>query len=85
MHLGKNDIPRQESELLKQEFCLLFKALESSGKAIFIYLELLGLHSWLQSQCTRRNNGFINNFKFFWERSALFKRDGLHPTVTDVD
>ena len=92
VHVGTNDTARQQSELTKQDFNDLFKLLSRCGVTIFIsgpiatlsrgsgrFSRLLSLHTWLQSACTAHNIGFIDNFNLFWNRSPLFKTDGVHP------
>lgn len=92
VHVGTNDLPQQQSELLKCDFMHLFKILKLSGKEVFIsgplptvgrggsrFSRLLQLHTWLQSQCCCLQFGFIDSVNLFWECYPLFKHDGLHP------
>ncbi|KAM3620758.1 uncharacterized protein V6R79_001615 [Siganus canaliculatus] len=91
IHAGTNDIARQQSELLKQDFRDLFNSISQSQVTVFIsgptptcgrgigsFSRLLSLNTWLSSACSSHHVGFINNFDLFWERRHLFGPDGLH-------
>lgn len=91
VHVGSNDTSRRQSELTKTHFLDLLNFLSSCGKSVFIsgptptvargvegFSRILSLHTWLQSTCSTRNIHFIDNFNLFWNRSPLFKNDGLH-------
>ena len=92
VHVGTNDITRQQSELTKNDFKDLFNFLSSCGKSVFIsgpiptlargagrFTRILSLNTWLQSACNAYNVGFIDNFNLFWNRFSFFRRDGVHP------
>uniref|UniRef100_A0AAX7UZR1 SGNH hydrolase-type esterase domain-containing protein n=1 Tax=Astatotilapia calliptera TaxID=8154 RepID=A0AAX7UZR1_ASTCA len=91
IHIGTNDIPKQQSELLKLDFLELFSLLgqlqvsafisgptPTCGRGIGHFSRLLSLNTWLSSACISHGVGFINNFDAFWERRHLFGADGLH-------
>ncbi|CAI5691694.1 unnamed protein product [Oreochromis niloticus] len=91
IHIGTNDIPKQQSELLKLDFLQLFSLLgqlqvsafisaptPTCGRGIGRFSRLLSLNTWLSSACVSHGVGFINNFDAFWERRHLFGADGLH-------
>ncbi|KAL7399563.1 hypothetical protein ABVT39_026631 [Epinephelus coioides] len=91
IHAGMNNIARQQSELLKQDFRHLFNSISQSQMTVFIsgptptcgrgigsFSRLLSLNTWLSSACNFHHVGFINNFDVFWERRHLFGPDGLH-------
>uniref|UniRef100_A0A3B4EQY9 SGNH hydrolase-type esterase domain-containing protein n=1 Tax=Pundamilia nyererei TaxID=303518 RepID=A0A3B4EQY9_9CICH len=91
IHIGTNDIPKQQSELLKLDFLQLFSLLgqlqvsafisgptPTCGRGIGRFSRLLSLNTWLSSACVSHGMGFINNFDAFWERRHLFGADGLH-------
>uniref|UniRef100_A0A3P9B484 SGNH hydrolase-type esterase domain-containing protein n=1 Tax=Maylandia zebra TaxID=106582 RepID=A0A3P9B484_9CICH len=91
IHIGTNDIPKQQSELLKLDFLQLFSLLgqlqvsafisgptPTCGRGIGHFSRLLSLNTWLSSACVSHSLGFINNFDAFWERRHLFGADGLH-------
>ncbi len=90
IHVGKNDIRKGQSELLKQDFNELFETLQSLKVQSFIsgplpargtnmFSRLLGLNTWLQRTCSTKGVNFIDNFNIFWGHRQLFKLDGLHP------
>uniref|UniRef100_A0AAX7U0Y4 SGNH hydrolase-type esterase domain-containing protein n=1 Tax=Astatotilapia calliptera TaxID=8154 RepID=A0AAX7U0Y4_ASTCA len=91
IHIGTNDIPKQQSELLKLDFLELFSLLgqlqvsafisgptPTCGRGIGRFSRLLSLNTWLSSACVSHGVGFINNFDAFWERRHLLGADGLH-------
>ncbi|CAI5670854.1 unnamed protein product [Oreochromis niloticus] len=91
IHIGTNDIPKQQSELLRLDFLQLFSLLgqlqvsafisgptPTCGRGIGRFSRLLSLNTWLSSACVSHGVGFINNFDAFWERRHLFGADGLH-------
>ncbi len=90
IHVGKNDIRKGQSELLKQDFSELFETLQRLEVQSFIsgplpargtnmFSRLLGLNTWLQRTCSTKGVNFIDNFNIFWGQRQLFKLDGLHP------
>ncbi len=90
IHVGKNDIRKGQSELLKQDFSELFETLQRlevqsliSGplpaRGTNMFSRLLGLNTWLQRTCSTKGVNFIDNFNIFWGHRQLFKLDGLHP------
>ena len=94
IHVGTNNLAREQSELTKKDFNGLLSFLCSCGKSVFIsgpiltvvhgaghFSRLLSLHSWLQSASTALHIGFIDHFNLFWEHSAFFRSDGLHPNT----
>ncbi len=90
IHVGKNDIRKGQSELLKQDFSELFETLQRLEVQSFIsgplpargtnmFSRLLELNTWLQRTCSTKGVNFIDNFNIFWGHRQLFKLDGLHP------
>ncbi len=90
IHVGKNDIRKGQSELLKQDFSELFDTLQRLEVQSFIsgplpargtnmFSRLIGLNTWLQRTCSTKGVNFIDNFNIFWGHRQLFKLDGLHP------
>ncbi len=90
IHVGKNDIRKGQSEMLKQDFSELFETLQRLEGQSFIsgplpargtnmFSRLLGLNTWLQRTCSTKGVNFIDNFNIFWGHRQLFKLDGLHP------
>ncbi|KAL0163729.1 hypothetical protein M9458_039482, partial [Cirrhinus mrigala] len=89
-HVGKNDIRKEQSELLKKDFSELIETLQRlevqpfiSGplpaKGTNMFSQLLGLNTWLQRTCRLKGVNFIDNINLFWGHRQLFKLDGLHP------
>ncbi len=89
IHVGKNDILKDQSELLKKDFTQLFETLQRlevqsfiSGplpaRGINMFSRLVGLNTWLQKSCGIEGVNFIDNFNIFWGQRQLFKLDGLH-------
>ncbi len=87
---GKNDIWKEQSELLKKDFSELFETLQRLDVQSFIsgplpargtnmLSRLHGLNTWLERNCGIKGVNFIDNFNHFWGRRQLFKLDGLHP------
>ncbi len=89
IHVGKNDIRKVQSELLKKDFTKLFETLKILEVQSFIsgplpargtsmFSRLLGLNTWLQRSCGIKGVNFIDNFNIFWGHRQLFKLDGFH-------
>lgn len=92
-HLGSNDTARRQSEQTKMDFVALFNLLKNCGKSVFIsgplptlsrgaerFSRLHSLNSWVQAACSTYGFTFIDNFNLFWNRSSVFRADGLHPS-----
>uniref|UniRef100_A0A8C5N5D6 SGNH hydrolase-type esterase domain-containing protein n=1 Tax=Gouania willdenowi TaxID=441366 RepID=A0A8C5N5D6_GOUWI len=92
IHFGLNDLAKEESEVLKQDFTHLLKT--ACGKSIFLsgplptlnrgieqFSRLLQQHNVLQSCCKLHNFTFIDNFDLYWKRADLLKKDGVHPNL----
>ncbi|XP_077087595.1 uncharacterized protein LOC143739179 [Siphateles boraxobius] len=90
IHVGKNDIHKEQSELLKKDFNELFETLKRLKVQTFIsgplpargtnrFSRLLGLNTWLQKTCNIKGVNFIDNFNLFWSQRQLFQQDGHHP------
>lgn len=91
IHVGTNDTSKRKSEVLKNDFLLLFSRVKQSNSNVFIsgptptcgrgmerFSRLIALNNWLSSVCSSHGVGFIDNFNIFWKRRYLFRRDGLH-------
>jgi len=89
VHVGANDINKEQSETLKQDFVGLLKMLGSLNVEAYIsgplpsvrpgvnrFSRLLGLNTWLSTTCTLHEVNFIDNFNLFWERRYLFRENG---------
>ncbi len=82
IHVGKNDIRKRQSEMLKQDFSELFETLQRLEVQSFIsgplpargtnmFSRLLGLNTWLQRTCSTKGVNFIDNFNIFWGHRQL--------------
>ncbi|XP_051741880.1 uncharacterized protein LOC127508186 [Ctenopharyngodon idella] len=92
IHVGTNDVRLRQSEITKiniKEVCELASTM--SGEVICsgplpvrrsdeIVSRLSSLNGWLSKWCPHNNIGFIDNWKSFWGRPDLLKRDGIHPS-----
>ena len=90
VHVGKNDIHKEQSEQLKKDFNELFETLKRLKVQTFIsgplpargsnrFSRLLGLNSWLQKTCNIKGVNFIDNFNLFWNQRPLFQQNGHLP------
>ncbi|XP_061915766.1 uncharacterized protein LOC133658135 [Entelurus aequoreus] len=90
LHIGFNDIVKQQSRELKEHFNKLFETVSAVNADVFIsgplppirrgaerFSRLYSLNEWLSSALLARSMHFIDNFSFFWDRRHLFKADGL--------
>ncbi|KAL0147979.1 hypothetical protein M9458_056706 [Cirrhinus mrigala] len=84
VHVGKNDIRKEQSELLKKDFSELIKTFRRLEVQTFIsgplpargtnmFSLLLWLNTWLQRTCSLKAVNFIDNFNLFWGHRQLFK------------
>ncbi|CAJ1050757.1 hypothetical protein D4764_12G0010930 [Xyrichtys novacula] len=95
IHVGTNDTSLHQTELTKDYFTQLFNFLKNCELSVFIsdpiptsgrgcgsFSRVLSLHTWLQSASQAHSFAFVDNFNLFWNRSSLFKLDGIHPNTT---
>ncbi|XP_048037409.1 uncharacterized protein LOC125262625, partial [Megalobrama amblycephala] len=96
IHVGTNYVRLRQSEITKiniKEVCELASTM--SGEVICsgplpvrrsdeIVSRLSSLNGWLSKWCPQNNIGFIDNWKSFWGRPDLLKRDGIHPSRDGV-
>ncbi|XP_073669812.1 uncharacterized protein [Paramisgurnus dabryanus] len=92
IHASTNDTRLRQSEITKdtiKEVCEISKTMSDnvicSGplpayQGDETYSRLVLLHGWMSKWCPQHNVGFIDNWKHFWGRPDLLKRDGLHPS-----
>ncbi len=92
IHVGANDVRLRQSEITKnnvKEMCELASTMSDtvicSGplpayRGDEIHSRLLSLNGWMSKWCQQNNIDFIDNWKSFWGRPDLLKRDGLHPS-----
>ncbi|KAK5894034.1 hypothetical protein CesoFtcFv8_010765 [Champsocephalus esox] len=90
LHIGTNDVVKQQSEVLKKDFQCLLETASSLNAEVFIsgplppvrrgverFSRLFALNTWLSTACTDHSVHFIDNFNFFWDRRHLFKANGV--------
>ena len=90
IHVGWNDVAKQQSEVLKQDFTELLNTVSSVKADVFLsgpippvryaeerFSRLRALNKWLSTACTAYPVNFIEHFHIFWERRHLFKGNGL--------
>uniref|UniRef100_A0A8C5DJ96 SGNH hydrolase-type esterase domain-containing protein n=1 Tax=Gouania willdenowi TaxID=441366 RepID=A0A8C5DJ96_GOUWI len=90
IHFGLNDLAKEESEVLKQDFTQLLKTVSCIQPKVFIsgpippvrkgdlkFSRIYSLNKFLSSACAALSLNFIENFPIFWERRHLFRADGL--------
>uniref|UniRef100_A0A8C5GQL9 OSK domain-containing protein n=1 Tax=Gouania willdenowi TaxID=441366 RepID=A0A8C5GQL9_GOUWI len=90
IHFGLNDLAKEESEVLKQDFTHLLKTVSCLLPKVFIsgpispvrkgdlkFSRIYSLNKFLSSACAALSLNFIENFPIFWERGHLFRADGL--------
>lgn len=93
IHVGGNDARRRQSEVLKLNVgsvCKLAKSM--SDTVIFsgplpnltndeMYSRFSSFNRWLSRWCPENGIGFIDNWRAFWGKPGLIRRDGIHPTL----
>lgn len=92
LQVGTNDLKRQESETLKEDFILLIDTVRSTERLCVVsgpipaprfgdvkFSRIRQLHVWLKGYCAAKNIPYVDNFTTFFRRPGLFKHDRLHP------
>jgi lysophospholipase L1-like esterase len=92
IHVGTNDVRLRQSEITNiniKEVCELTSTMSRtvicSGplpvrRSDEIVSRLCSLNRWLSKWCPQNNIEFIDNWKHFWGKPDLLKRDGIHPS-----
>lgn len=92
IHVGTNDVRLRQSEITKINIKEVCELASTMADAVFcsgplpvkrsdeILSRLSSLNGWLSKWCPQNNIGFIDNWKSFWGRPDLLKRDGIHPS-----
>lgn len=72
-----NDIVKQQSELLKQDFSDLLNTLSSLNTEVFISVPLppVRIDPWIVTACTFHTIHLIDKFNFFWDSRHLFRAE----------
>ncbi|XP_072567620.1 uncharacterized protein [Paramormyrops kingsleyae] len=97
IHVSTNDVRLRQSEITKSNFievCNLAKKMSASvtcsgpipaRRGDEMYSRLSSLHRWLSEWCPINGVGYIDNWRMFWGRPGLLKRDGIHPSRAGAD
>lgn len=93
IHAGGNDARRRQSEVLKvnvESVCKLAKSMADtvafSGPLPNLtndemYSRFSSFNRWLSRWCPENDIVFIDNWRTFWGKPGLIRRDGIHPTL----
>ncbi|KAJ8359169.1 hypothetical protein SKAU_G00156940 [Synaphobranchus kaupii] len=95
LHVGVNDIRKQQSELLYRDFTHLLNIVKQSHSNVYVseptpthrrgmgsFTWLLSLNTWLSSACDTNGVHFVENFNLFWKHDHLFgavRQPGIQP------
>ncbi|KAK2812277.1 hypothetical protein Q5P01_000053 [Channa striata] len=93
IHAGTNDARLRKSEVTKtniESVCNFAKTMSDS--VVFsgplpnlisddMYSRMSSFNRWLSRWCPANDVGYIDNWKGFWGKPRLIRRDGIHPTM----
>uniref|UniRef100_A0A3B3WLE9 SGNH hydrolase-type esterase domain-containing protein n=1 Tax=Poecilia mexicana TaxID=48701 RepID=A0A3B3WLE9_9TELE len=89
VHVGANDLAKQKSEILKQDFNILLDTMGKLKMKLFLsgpipspqwgdekHSRLGMINKWLIKTCSTSSVTFIDNLWIYWQRFHLFGRGG---------
>jgi lysophospholipase L1-like esterase len=93
IHAGGNDTRSRRSEVTKvgvASVCEFAKTMSDS--VIFsgplpdltsddMFSRMSSFNRWLSRWCPENDVGYIDNWRTFWGKPGLIRRDGIHPTL----
>ena len=92
IHAGGNDARRRQSEVLKLNVASVCKLAKSMSDTVAfsgplpnlvndeMYSRSSSFNRWLSRWCPENDIVFIDNWRAFWGKPGLIRRDGIHPT-----
>lgn len=93
IHAGGNDARRRQSEVLKLQVGAVCELAKSMSDTVIysgplpnrvndeMYSRLSSFNCWLSRWCKENSVGYIDNWRAFWGKPGLIRRDGIHPTL----